>query len=173
MSDIEYRGGFSAADFLGLAQRVWPRDYSVPDAAAALDRTVNIGAWDGDRLVGSVRLLTDGYFYATIPEILVDPTYRRRGIGEELMRRVLVGAKAAIDSTVQLGFRAEQVALVGIIETICLLTGYMGGAIAIQLRAGNPVASHVLFPLYVSALFWFGLYLRDPRVRALARGHRE
>jgi GNAT superfamily N-acetyltransferase len=39
--------------------------------------------------VGCVRVLTDGYFFATIPEILVLPVYRRRGIGWELMWRAV------------------------------------------------------------------------------------
>jgi hypothetical protein len=65
MSDISYHEDFSADDFLALAQRVWPRDYSSTQAAAALARTINIGVWDGSRLVGSIRVLTDGYFFAT------------------------------------------------------------------------------------------------------------
>jgi ribosomal protein S18 acetylase RimI-like enzyme len=89
MSDLRYEEDFRAEDFLALAQRVWPRDYSVSDATAALGRTINVGAWDGDRLVGSVRVLTDGYFFATIPEILVDPAYQRRGIGRRLMELAL------------------------------------------------------------------------------------
>ncbi|HEV8217907.1 MAG TPA: GNAT family N-acetyltransferase [Gemmatimonadaceae bacterium] len=85
MTNLSYRESFAADEFLALAQRVWPRDYSVADTAAALHRTINIGAWDGSRLVGSIRILTDGYFFATIPEILVDPEYQRRGIGQRLM----------------------------------------------------------------------------------------
>ena len=89
MTDLVYRESFAADEFLTLAQRVWPRDYSVADASAALERTINLGAWDGTRLVGSVRILTDGYFFATIPEILVDPDYQRRGIGQHLMELAL------------------------------------------------------------------------------------
>jgi len=48
-----------------------------------------------------------------------------------------------------------------------LLTGYLGGAVAIHLRVGDPLATHVLFPVYVGTLFWAGLALRDARVRAL------
>jgi hypothetical protein len=88
----------------------------------------------------------------------------------------------AVDATVQLGYPASAVVIIGLIELACLiaylvprtalagavlLTGYLGGAIASQLRAGNPLASHTLFPLYVAALVWGGLYLRDGRVRAL------
>ena len=86
---IRYETGFAAEPFLALARRIWPDTYDAALAEAALERTVNIGAWDGDRLVGSVRVLTDGYLFATIPEILVHPDYRRRGIGRELMLRAL------------------------------------------------------------------------------------
>lgn len=48
-----------------------------------------------------------------------------------------------------------------------LLTGYLGGAVAIHLRAGNPLFSHILFGVYVGAIAWAGLYLRDPAVRTL------
>jgi hypothetical protein len=50
-----------------------------------------------------------------------------------------------------------------------LLTGYLGGAVATHVRVANPLFTHVLFPTYVGALLWIGLYLRDSRVRALLR----
>jgi hypothetical protein len=49
-----------------------------------------------------------------------------------------------------------------------LLTGYLGGAIATHVRVEDPLFSHTLFPVYVAAPSWGGLYLRDPRVRAFA-----
>ena len=48
-----------------------------------------------------------------------------------------------------------------------LLTGYLGGAVATHLRAGDPLFSHILFPTYLGALLWGGLYLREFRLRAL------
>lgn len=42
-----------------------------------------------------------------------------------------------------------------------LLTGFLGGTIAIHLRAGNPLFSHVLFGGYVGILLWAGLWLRS------------
>jgi hypothetical protein len=48
-----------------------------------------------------------------------------------------------------------------------LLTGYLGGAIAAQVRIGAPLFSTILFPIYVALFLWGGLYFRDPRVRAL------
>ena len=52
-----------------------------------------------------------------------------------------------------------------------LLTGYLGGAIASQVRI-REAAFPVIFPLIVAALVWGGLFLRDVRVRAflLRRG---
>jgi len=48
-----------------------------------------------------------------------------------------------------------------------LLTGYLGGAIATNMRVGSPLFSHTLFGVYLGIILWGGLYLRDPRVRAL------
>jgi hypothetical protein len=94
----------------------------------------------------------------------------------------LLNLSWAIEANAQLGYPASAVVLIGVIELACLaihlvprtavigavlLTGYLGGAMASQLRAGNPLFSHTLFPLYVAALIWGGLYLRDRRVRAL------
>ena len=44
-----------------------------------------------------------------------------------------------------------------------LLTGYLGGATAVTVRLAGPFA----FPVVFGILIWGGLYLRDPRVRAL------
>jgi hypothetical protein len=46
-----------------------------------------------------------------------------------------------------------------------LLTGYLGGAVATQVRAGSG-AFEVIFPIIVAALVWGGLFLRDDRLRA-------
>ena len=48
-----------------------------------------------------------------------------------------------------------------------LLTGYLGGAVATHVRVGNPVFTHLLFPVYLGVLLWLGLYLRDARLRAI------
>lgn len=48
-----------------------------------------------------------------------------------------------------------------------LLTAYMGGAIATNVRVDNPLFSHMLFGVYLGIILWGGLYLRNARVRAL------
>ena len=75
----------SASAFLNLAQRVWPGNYEPSLVQESLRRTLQITAWSGDLLIGCVRILSDGYFFSTIPEILVDPGYQRRGVGRRLM----------------------------------------------------------------------------------------
>ena len=90
----------------------------------------------------------------------------------------------AIQGTTDLGYPASVVLPLGIIQVVCLIvyliprtsvlgailwTGYLGGAIATHVRLGNPLFTHQLFPIYVAALLWGGLYLRDRRVRALLR----
>ncbi|HYI26669.1 MAG TPA: DoxX family protein, partial [Bradyrhizobium sp.] len=48
-----------------------------------------------------------------------------------------------------------------------LMMGLLGGAMATQIRVGSPLFSHTLFSLYLGLFMWGGLWLRDPRVRAL------
>jgi predicted metal-binding membrane protein len=48
-----------------------------------------------------------------------------------------------------------------------LLTGYLGGAVATHARIGSPLLSHTLFGVYVGIIAWAGLWLREPRLRAL------
>lgn len=72
-------------EFLMLAQRVWPGEYDADMVQRALEKTINVTARENGVLVGCVRILTDGYFFGTIPEILVDPDHRREGVGTRLM----------------------------------------------------------------------------------------
>jgi hypothetical protein len=95
--------------------------------------------------------------------------------------------KEAVEGTMQLGYQLHHLPIIGTIGAVCLVlyviprtaplgailwTGYLGGAIATHLRLDNPLFSHTLFPIYVAAIIWGGLYLRDARVRALLRAER-
>ena len=94
----------------------------------------------------------------------------------------LVQPAPVVEGMEQLGFPAAQAPVIGVILLACLalyvvprtavlgavlLTGYMGGAMATHVRVGNPLFSHILFPVYLAVMFWGALYLRDARVRAL------
>ena len=48
-----------------------------------------------------------------------------------------------------------------------LLTAYLGGAVATHLIAGSPLLSNTLFGTYLGVALWGGLWLREPRLRAL------
>ncbi|MBA3919890.1 MAG: GNAT family N-acetyltransferase [Gemmatimonas sp.] len=72
-------------EFLALANLVWPRAYDVDRAALAIARTQNVAARAEGTLIGCARILSDGYFFGTIPEILVHPAWQRRGIGRALI----------------------------------------------------------------------------------------
>lgn len=101
-------------------------------------------------------------------------------LGFDTVMKLLLAAPA-VQTTGELGYPVSTVIGIGIVELICvlayalprsavlgavLLTGYLGGAIATHVRVGSPLFSHVLFPVYVAALVWGGLYLRDDRLRA-------
>ena len=58
---MEYKIGdqeLSAAAFIGFANKVWPGRYNEEKTAAALSKTLNITAYDGETLVGCLRILT-------------------------------------------------------------------------------------------------------------------
>jgi ribosomal protein S18 acetylase RimI-like enzyme len=48
-----------------------------------------IHAYDGDRLVGLCRAMSDGVSNAYISSVMVAPEYRRRGIGREMLARLM------------------------------------------------------------------------------------
>jgi len=48
-----------------------------------------------------------------------------------------------------------------------VLTGYLGGAVATNMRLQNPLFSNTLFPVYFGVLTWVGVWLREPRLRAV------
>ncbi|HEX7810036.1 MAG TPA: DoxX family protein [Thermoanaerobaculia bacterium] len=94
----------------------------------------------------------------------------------------LLRPAAVIEGTTQLGWPVSAILTLGVIQVICLIayliprtsvlgailwTGYLGGAIATHMRLGNPLFTHVLFPTYLAAFLWGGLWLRDRRLRAL------
>jgi hypothetical protein len=86
------------------------------------------------------------------------------------------------DAFARLGVPDSLAVAIGVLELLCLVvylvpqtavlgailcTGFLGGAIMLHLRIGDPLFSHILFPVYIGGLLWVGLYLRDPRIRTL------
>lgn len=53
--------------------------------AASVARSLCFGAYDGDAMVGFVRIVTDGTFFSSVVEIIVQEDKRGQGIGSALM----------------------------------------------------------------------------------------
>lgn len=86
---IQYTVGdekLDARSFLEFVNQVWKGNYDLGRTEQALSRTLNLTARDGGRLVGCLRILTDGYYFGTITELLVLPQYQGRGIGSGLLQ---------------------------------------------------------------------------------------
>jgi len=90
----------------------------------------------------------------------------------------LVKPRFVVEATVRLGYPESVIIGLGIVLTACtviyviprtavlgaiLLTGYLGGAVATHVRAGEGPFP-ILFPAIVGALLWGGLFLRDDRI---------
>ncbi len=86
---------------------------------------------------------------------------------------------AAVEGTFRLGYPVGVILPLGIVLLACvvlyviprtsvlgaiLLTGYLGGATATQVRVEDP---WFLFPVGFGVLVWGGLYLRDKQLRTL------
>jgi hypothetical protein len=88
----------------------------------------------------------------------------------------------AVDATTKLGYPQELVVIIGLVELACLLvyviprtstmgalllTAYLGGATATQVRVEDP---WFVFPIVVAAMIWGALWFRDARVGELLLG---
>lgn len=78
--------GLTACEFISFANQVWRGDYDLQKTEAALSKTINMTAYDDNSLVGCLRILSDGYFFGTITELLVLPDYQKQGIGSRLLK---------------------------------------------------------------------------------------
>lgn len=94
----------------------------------------------------------------------------------------LMKLKVVDDTMVQMGWPPHLAFGIGGLEALLLIlylvprtsllaavlfTGLFGGAMATHLRIGSPLFSHVLFGVYLGLFAWGGLWLRDPRLRAI------
>jgi hypothetical protein len=95
----------------------------------------------------------------------------------------LLRLPVVVEATARLGYPDSSIRPIGAIVLACtalyvipptaalgavLLTGFLGGAVATNLRVGNPLFSHILFPVYLGAVVWAGLLLRRPELRLTA-----
>jgi len=93
----------------------------------------------------------------------------------------VVKERHVMAASAQMGFPEGTIAGIGVLLLVCtavyvipqtsvlgaiLLTGYLGGAVAVNVRVGHTLIE-TLFPVIFGVAIWAGIFLRDPRLRAL------
>ncbi len=80
-----------AEAFQKLAEQTdWAQGRQVAQIAESLRGSyLLLGVWEGDRLIGVARAISDGVYRAVIDDVIVDEPYRGRGIGTEMMRHLV------------------------------------------------------------------------------------
>lgn len=106
--------------------------------------------------LATLFLLVDGGMKLVKPQFVVEAT-TKLGYPES----VIVGLGVVLVASTLL-YIVPQAAVLGAV----LLTGYLGGAVATNVRVGSPVFN-IVFPVILGVLLWGGLWLRDGRLRDL------
>jgi GNAT superfamily N-acetyltransferase len=70
-------------------QATWGHGRDDAGITEAIAESVAVGAWDGDRLVGFVRALTDGRYRAYVEDVIVDEEYRKYHVGTRTVAALL------------------------------------------------------------------------------------
>lgn len=117
---------------------------------------MKIGGWVISGLLAAFMLLDAAMKFAK-PAPVADAFVRT---GWPLQLSPILGAILLISTVL---FLIPRTAVLGAI----LLTGYLGGAVATNLRLMNPLWTNTLFPVYFGVLVWIAVYLREPRVKAV------
>ena len=122
MQTIDYRvnAEIGAEQFVDLLNRSTLAARRPLDSAERVQRMLDhanltVTAWDGGKLVGVARSLTDFSFCCYLSDLAVDESYQRSGIGMELIRRtreeaglectlLLLSAPAAMEYYPKVGF---------------------------------------------------------------------
>ena len=114
--------------------------------------------WTGRILTGltTLFLFFDFVLHFYVPAPVVE-AFARLGIPLEDSHTIAVILALSL-----ILYLAPPTAVLGAI----LITGYLGGAVAINLRAGSAMFETV-FPVILGMIAWVGLWLRDARLRAL------
>ena len=69
----------------GLETSDMIKNYNIP----FINSTLVISAWENERLIGAVRILSDKMFRSIIYDLIVLPDFQNKGIGKELVRRCI------------------------------------------------------------------------------------
>lgn len=115
------------------------------------------GAWWAGWIISGLVILwigVIGLIFALTQRAMVEENMAKYGYAASTVLPIQVIAIACV-----ILYAIPRTAVLGAI----LLTGYLGGAVSTHVRAGDPWFLAVVFGVFV----WLGLFLRDPRLRAL------
>ena len=104
---VEYRmGPPDPVEYMELFETTgWNSRYkvTVEDLSRALIASWStVSAYVSGRLVGFGRTMSDGVLYAVLFDVIVHPVFQRRGIGAEIVNRLIEGCVAARVRDIQL-----------------------------------------------------------------------
>ena len=80
-----------------MLQSDWGHERTVDGLGTMLSQsTIRLGVWDGERLVGFARAISDGVYRSVIEDVIVDEEYRGKGIGAKIMG-ILIGRLSDVE----------------------------------------------------------------------------
>lgn len=129
-----------------------------PLSSASTERASKGALWTGRVLsiLVVLFLLFDAWGKFAKPVQVTDAMAK---LGIPISQSVTIGALLLMATVL---YAIPQTAVLGAV----VLTGYLGGAVAIQLRAGMPTFE-TFFPVLFAGLAWLGVYLRYRALRAV------
>jgi aralkylamine N-acetyltransferase len=123
---VRLQKGTAGIDFRDVAGLVEAVGWGVRDPAQlerGFAKSSTAFAFDGETLVGMGRCIADGEYYATIWDMIIKPEYQGKGIGRQIMDKLMEGLEKmefiALTSTPgnepfykKFGFRPQKTAMV-------------------------------------------------------------
>lgn len=105
-TEIRYEVGYANASYEAinelLTKAFFGNPHDLAKTTAAFDQSqYTVTAYDGDRLVGIARAVSDNQFYATILNVSVDPEYQGLSIGKKVVLKLseMIPAKVVVLNT--------------------------------------------------------------------------
>jgi GNAT superfamily N-acetyltransferase len=127
---IKYKTGTDVINWESLTQLYFETDLVVglgkdknliKIKEAFLNSYKVITAWDGDKVIGAGRLISDGVCYGWIHDMGVLPDLQKKGIGRNIMKELMTGNESlligltssfeAVEFYYKLGFKKHKTAL--------------------------------------------------------------
>lgn len=85
---IEYTGNdtrLTAPEYVALFTSVWRKDLDVALVERALSVTTNVTAREGERLIACARIMTDGYLFSVVTEVVMHPDYWNASVARAIL----------------------------------------------------------------------------------------